>query len=83
MARAIITRKTVSTGDALAMPPSGTAAAKPQNETGSIPDSARKWVPERMTEEEKQDPLLATALEKLAQTHDIYVDTVEDNKEEQ
>ena len=67
----------------LAMPPSGTAAAKPQNETGSIPDSARKWVPERMTEEEKQDPLLATALEKLAQTHDIYVDTVEDNKEEE
>lgn len=51
-------------------------------EADAVPDNARRWTPEDMTEEEREDPLLSTALEKLSLTHDIYVETVDDTKEE-
>lgn len=47
-----------------------------------VPPGAKRWTPETMTDEEREHPLLATALEGLAETHDIYVtDDVDDMEE--
>jgi len=36
------------------------------------------WDPEHMTEEERNNPLLAETLEKLSEDHDIIVEVIEE-----
>ena len=38
------------------------------------------WDPEHMTEEERNNPLLAETLEKLSEDHDIIVEVIEESK---
>lgn len=65
-------------------PVTPTASQNEPERTEIVPseEGLPKWDKAHMTEEERNNPLLAAALENLSENNDIYMEKIEDDEEE-